>query len=577
MSTPEAPKRLIDERPDTSPAGKLLARSLESSPADTSAHDRVWRGIARGISERPRRAPLPWRTPVLAMATLVVLVLAGAWWRSGPAPTALLELTSGEVITSMPEGPWTIAEAGGLLNADARLKTGPQATAVVRLASSAVALSNEGELAFESVGESTRLRLSSGTVTANVEPRKAGRSFVVETSRYRVTVRGTVFSVHQRTPDDVVVSVSRGRVEVSGPKDVLEVPAGREWHSLNPSETVPGEAPRREQSLLEGVLRRGPRGTVRVEGPVELITEDGLALGPPPLTWRAPQGPHHLVGASAASSQALDLEAAEGQVHAATFGANPAPVPTPRGDPPRQPELAEPPSDVRPAAKKPRHRETRSTRQTADRPKLSSEPEQSSEEEQRAPYESAVLLARDGRYEEAAEAFEAIAAGKGPHAELALYGLGRIQQTDLSRPREALVTFDRYRRTYPRGTMIQEVEISTIEIELQRRDFDSALASMSRFLAGHPSSERVGEVRLLRGNVLRERGDCGAALEDYALARTGPQEGEALYFTGWCQQRLGQTERARETWREYLARFPSARHAADAKAALGGSSNRPGP
>ena len=125
--------------------------------------------------------------------------------------------------------------------------------------------------------------------------------------------------------------------------------------------------------------------------------------------------------------------------------------------------------------------------------------------------------------------------------------------------------------------MIQEVEISTIEIELQRRDFDSALASMSRFLARYPSSERVGEVRLLRGNVERERGDCAAALDDYQLARAGAQEGEALYYTGWCQQKLEQTERARDTWREYLARFPWGRHAADAKAALGVSPNRQSP
>lgn len=594
MSPPEAPKRLIDERPETSAAGRLLARSLEGPLDDSSAQARIWRGIAHHIDVRPRRVA-PWRTPVLAVASLIALLLGVAWWRSGPPPTARLELTAGDVVTSMPEAPWTSAEAGRELSAAARLKTGPRATAVVRLPRSAVALSSEAEVTFESVGASTRLRLASGTVTAEVEPREAGRSFVVETARYQVTVKGTVFSVQERTGGDVVVSVSRGRVEVSGPLGVWEVPAGRSWHSLSPSELVPGEVPSREQSLLALALRQGPRGTVRVEGPVEHISEGGLELGSSPLTWRAPEGLHHLVGITTEGARALDLEAAEGQTHTSTFGPNTAPEPTLRGDPDPAPDPAPepamaqppgPPGRVSPTTEKPRHRERRSSRSPSAKPQLGWESDRALEEAQRrspqhvagpTPYESAALLAREGRYEEAAAAFKAIASGKSPYADLALYGLGRIQQIDLGHPKEALVTFDRYRRAYPRGTMIQEVEISTIEIELQRRDFDSALASMNRFLSRYPSSERVGEVRLLRGNVERERGDCAAALDDYELARAGAQEGDALYYTGWCQQKLGQTERARETWREYLARFPSGRHAADAKAALGVSQNRQSP
>jgi TolA-binding protein len=575
VSAPETPKRLIDAGSEVSSAGQLLARSLaeQPDPSDAaSARARIWRDVARHLDAPPRR-PAPWRVPAVAIASLVALLIGVTVWRSGAAPTARIELTAGDVVvTSKAEEPWTTAEAGRRLGTDARLKTGPRATAVVRLASSAVAVSNEAEVAFESVGPNTRLRLTTGAVAAEVQPRRAGQSFVVQTARYRVTVKGTVFSVRERGPDDVVVSVGRGQVEVAGPGGVWQVPAGRAWHSRSPSELVPGDVPDREQGLLALAFVAGARGTLRVDGPGDLLVAEGdLALGPLPITWSAAQGEHQLEGTSPEGSRRLALEATEGEVRTATFGTATAPEPPSRAGPSTAPVMApppEPPARLRAPPVKRHDRERRSSRSGAAGAESGPEPEESSPNEP-TPYESAVLLAREGRYQEAAEIFEAVASGRGPRAELALYGLGRLQQTHLGRPREALLTFERYRRAYPSGSMIQEVEVSTIELELQRRDLETAFASMSRFLERHPSSERVGEVRLLRGNVERERGHCAAALDDYARARTGAQEADALFFTGWCQQQLGHTERARDSWREYVARFPSARHVAEARTALG--------
>lgn len=591
MSAPHEPRRWVDE-PSAGPAQQLLARSLEATPADTSAKARVWRGIADALDTSPPRRTARWRAPALAVAALLVLLVALRWWPSAPAPTARLELTAGEVSASTPEGTWTSAEADRVLSADARLKTGPRATAVLRLPRAAVALSGQAELRLESVGERTRLRLSGGVLTAQVEPRKTGQSFVVETERYRVTVKGTVFSVEERAPDDVKVTVTRGRVEVSGPTGVVEVPAGRSWHSVQPAASSPVEGPHRDEALLALATREGPRGTVRVDGPGDaIISEDGLTLGPAPLTWRAPAGPHRLASRSGAdAAMALEVEAAEGEVRATSFrvATSEAVVGQPAADAERQ-VVRRPPIEVtrrpevtrraevhpsRPGSTKlkPRQRglegagagraagEAYEGREAEEAPTAEPEP---------ALYETAVQLARDGRYEEAATAFKEVAAHDGPRAELALYGLGRIQQANLGRPREALATFERYRRHYPRGTMIQEVEISTIELQLQQRDYTAALASMGSFLARHPSSERSAEVHLLRGNIERERGNCGAALDDYALATTGAHTDDAVFFTGWCQQHLGRTELARRTWRGYLTRFPSGRHVSKAKAALG--------
>ena len=108
-----------------------------------------------------------------------------------------------------------------------------------------------------------------------------------------------------------------------------------------------------------------------------------------------------------------------------------------------------------------------------------------------------------------------------------------------------------------------------IEIELGRPDPGAALADIDRFLSSYPDSERASEVYWLRGNLLRDRGDFGGALQSYRRVHGG-REAEALYSEAVCQERLGQTDAAAETLRAYLHRFPSAGHAADARRALGG-------
>jgi len=148
-------------------------------------------------------------------------------------------------------------------------------------------------------------------------------------------------------------------------------------------------------------------------------------------------------------------------------------------------------------------------------------------------------------------------------AELALYALGRLRQHRLRDPQGALEVFETYRRTYPNGSLLPEVDLAVLEVEVAAGHRDQALAESVRFLASHPASERTVEVRLLRGDLLRERGDCRSALDEYRQVDAGafaPFSEDALFETAYCQRKLGDADAARESLRQYQQRYPTGTH-----------------
>ncbi|HEX4620389.1 MAG TPA: tetratricopeptide repeat protein, partial [Myxococcaceae bacterium] len=183
-------------------------------------------------------------------------------------------------------------------------------------------------------------------------------------------------------------------------------------------------------------------------------------------------------------------------------------------------------------------------------------------------FKQAVRMSRSGLYGQAADLFEAVASRPGSNAGLALYEYGRLQQLHLGHPAIALVAYHRYEREYPVGPLVQEVELSAIELELASKDPDGALAEIDRFLGQFPRGERAPDVHLLRGNLLRERGDYKGALTEYAHARSPRIEDDAMYFSAFCQQQLGRADEAAASLRDYQKRFPAGRHAAEVHRAL---------
>jgi len=85
------------------------------------------------------------------------------------------------------------------------------------------------------------VRLYEGTITVDVDPLRVGERFRVVTNNAQIEVVGTVFDATARGGELTKVSVQRGRVEVRGPSEVLEViTAGQRWDSpARPDDEAP--------------------------------------------------------------------------------------------------------------------------------------------------------------------------------------------------------------------------------------------------------------------------------------------------------------------------------------------------
>lgn len=184
----------------------------------------------------------------------------------------------------------------------------------------------------------------------------------------------------------------------------------------------------------------------------------------------------------------------------------------------------------------------------------------------------ATRLVAEGRPDEAITALAGAAAGRGARAEFAQYEIARIRHRQLGRLADAANDYRTYLRRFPDGRLGQEAELNIIEIELKRGRHKPALAAIDRFLAEHADSERVADLRLQKGHVLRARADFSAAVSVYdRAAQTAIRAriaDEATYYAAWCQSERGQTDDARARLRAYLKRFPDGRHAAAARKSL---------
>ncbi|MHB8875436.1 MAG: tetratricopeptide repeat protein, partial [Myxococcaceae bacterium] len=195
----------------------------------------------------------------------------------------------------------------------------------------------------------------------------------------------------------------------------------------------------------------------------------------------------------------------------------------------------------------------------------------SAAEREAVSYELARLLAGRGRAAEAVALFDALSRGEGARAEAALYEAGRLRLRNLGDPAGALEAFSRYRGRFGGGALVQEVALSTIEAHLARSEQDAALRELDTFMVDYPESERRDDLRFIRGNLRRERGECQAAAGDYLLLLDDPKRGEdALFFAAGCERKNGDLEGARRHLRAYLERYPAGVHRAEAERALGG-------
>jgi hypothetical protein len=137
------------------------------------------------------------------------------------------------------------------------------------------------------------------------------------------------------------------------------------------------------------------------------------------------------------------------------------------------------------------------------------------------------------------------------------------------RPEVAVEVTSTYRDRFPGGVLSFEAVLAEVRAHRALRRLDDALAAVDRAAEG-PAAARV-ELQVLRGELLAERGDCGAALValDAALAGTlaGAFEERAVATRADCS--VAREEPGAAGWLErYLSGWPRGPFAARARALL---------
>jgi hypothetical protein len=554
-STPR-PSRIGSSDPDEQELARVAALLPDPKPDDVLV-ERVWRKL-RSANSAERRPSVAWKWAVASAAAVLLIAGGSALWFGRTSPQAEVMLAEGGVFAGARGASWVPARPGDPLRTGALLRSDASGRSVLRLPGvAALVLGTAADLTLEKLGRGTALRLDRGTVAARVTKRPRESPFSVRAGDFTVTVVGTIFSVTDNA-GRVEVNVSEGVVEVAGRGDLWRVEAGHRWTSDSPGDQGEGSVPAASVALLLAAASTPPSPAVP-ELFQDLLRSEMQPRSPAPaaapITTSAP--PTVRIPTTNAVEPASPH--AHVRVHptpqpASSTDAEPPNLLARLDPPPAEPPMA-PPVVLAPEAAAP-----------ADAPAPSVAPARAPERDY---YAEALNLSRHGEHQKAAAVLEkALSASPGPH-DLELYQLALLRQRHLNDPKGALDALLGYRKLYPRGSLRQEVDLSVVQVDRTLGRTEAALVESAHFLAQYPQSERADEVRVLRGDLLRQRGDCVAASSEYRAVTSGAALDDALYYAAYCRRELGESEKASAALRDYLVRFPSGRHADAAREALG--------
>jgi hypothetical protein len=554
------PRRLTQSAvtADEQAVAALLSLLPDPTP-DRPFLERVWRGLHR----RSRRGFETWRWAAVASALaacVMVGMLVGS--RIAVRPRAQMLLVEGRVVTGAAGMTWTPARAGDQLRANALVENDASGTSLVRLPAVATLLARSStRLELQASADSSLVHLFDGTVTLRVTKRPSEHPFTVRVGRYTVTVVGTLFSVSENPDGRVEVNVAEGAVRVADGHMEWRVSAGESWSSDAPNQRAVDEHTAAFGPLLSAAMNGEPDGQ---------LSE---------LLHALPRTPE-----ASASKKALVAPLA-GAAPAAQFGESAAPITAPSVVPTREapvhrtrraseperfavldhPTVVERPAVVEPAPTPLISQKTEAVESTAAPVPLPAPAPVAGPD----PYSEALALERRGEHRLAASKLQAaLASNVGPR-DLELYHLALLRQRHLDDPRGALEALLSYRASFPSGGLRQEVDVSIIESRLALKQTDQALAESAAFLSKYPQNERADEMHFMRGDLLRQRGDCAGALAEYHAVLRGPAVDDALYYAAYCVGELGQPDVATTALKDYLRRFPNGKHAGAARQTVG--------
>jgi len=380
-----------------------------------------------------RRAPAPvtrrWRwVPALALAAAAAAV--ALWFRAPPVGYAAF----GDVRGAVSVGDHAAAGAAGArVPIGAPIALGAGAALKLLLDGGAtLAVEGPGGLTLEGSARAVAVRLSAGTLHAEVTHRQADQTFAVLTPDLRVEVRGTKFGV-QATPAGSRVDVTEGQVAVrfADGRQTL-VSAGGGASTLSPE-------PPREQPLPEAQpLAPRPSGDERSPA-------TGRAAAPGTTAGRCVE-------------VARSCETTAGAVRATMRGG---------GSSRALRQIAEARRELRAAG--PRCEESASAC------------------EDELGYLHAEVLNQAGRLDDAVAAYRALDRRGAPAAmrQNALYAAGQIERRQ-GRPAAAASDFERALAAAPRGALREDALVGAMESAQAAGQVARARGLAGRYLYEYP-------------------------------------------------------------------------------------------
>lgn len=231
----EAERRELEERLLHSAADR--ARFWELAETHTLLHEAMQRQLAgrAALAETPSRASLLfawWRRvprfaiaiPALALAAAVgFVILFSMWLPGGLRPT--IASTQGEV-QILRDGQLIPANTGGQIRPGERIRTGPNASAELRLADgTSLRMDGSTDVGFLRGRAARQVEVKTGMVHCDVAKQPPGRPLVFQTQHAELTVLGTEFDL-LAAPVESRARVHQGRVRWTDGGPGVEVAAG---------------------------------------------------------------------------------------------------------------------------------------------------------------------------------------------------------------------------------------------------------------------------------------------------------------------------------------------------------------
>ena len=550
-SRSDFPARLVDEDGTISDLLRKVERQSRQAPSEAAAWERTLRRLGRDSGRGRFRVFLAAGAGAMAGAVALYLVLArsahlrpDATVADSPALVTPAPPTSA---VPTPHASPVAAQVGATLgeplpgNDRPRAVGGSQSTPAVGtedspriqlgyaaiglpagraelLGEAEVTLSRGGQAsAFANVDAAT-VELAAGEIELRVakRPAEARHVFSVMAGSYRFTVLGTAFSV-ARANGKVTLSVTEGRVAVSKNGEFLTVvTAGGFWASS----------------------ARATHATSR-------------GIDPP----RAPEDERVNAFRPVSVSMVAELPRLERRPRAArddrgAVETRPSPIPAPTA-----PSGAEAPARVTP-------------------PPLSSLADAAAQPRAATGASSYVPAGCGGRAAVPRSRLDCLLArarGSDLEAEVSLYEAARLYRDAFGDTSQAVATLHELTRRFPSGALAAEAALSLAEWLPASGRYREALAASASVLRTRPTADRLDEMHLLRGDLMRSGlGDCRSALIEYSLAAKAPRDliaDPATFFGAVCLQQLGDGPGARRSFESYLAR-PRPRRAAEAQRRL---------